>query len=234
MIDISLSFSKLQLGPGEKIFNKPGYKPPIGGYYNMRAVKKYDDVELIAAINSKTESDSAILFIYQQYSETVSSFIINNGGSQQDADDIFQETVIAFVDIAQKNNYRKEAGVKTFLVAIARNLWYKEIKKKERSGYRDKVFEIGRGKEEIDVSHDISDREMKKELRELLDKLGESCKKILMLFYYENQSMKEIVDQLHYENEQTVRNKKYKCLKELTEMVKMNPQVAKQISGLIK
>jgi len=200
----------------------------------MRAVKKYDDVELIAAINDKTKLDSAILFLYQQYSETISSFITNNGGSQQDADDIFQETVMAFIDTVQKGNYRMEASIKTFLVSIAKNLWYKEIKKKERSDFRDKVFEIGRGSEEIDVSHEISDREMKKELRELLNKLGESCKKILMLFYYENLSMREIVDHLHYENEQVVRNKKYKCLKELTELVKANPEVAKQINELIK
>ena len=200
----------------------------------MRIVKKYEDAELIAAIKDKKKLDDAILFIYQQYSETISSFITNNGGSQQDADDVFQETVMAFIDTVQKGNYRMEAGIKTFLLAISKNLWYKEIKKKDRSDYREKVFEISRGSEEIDVSHDISDREMKKELRELLDKLGESCKKILMLFYFENLSMREIVDHLHYENEQVVRNKKYKCLKELTELVKANPQVAKQISELVK
>jgi len=200
----------------------------------MRAVKKYDDAELIAAIKDKKMLDDAIAFTYQQYSKTVSSFIINNGGSQQDAEDIFQETVIAFINTVQKGNYRMEAGIPTFLVAISKNLWYKEIKKKDRSEYREKVFEIGRGSEELDVSNDISDREMKRELRELLDKLGDSCKKILMLFYYDNLSMKEIVEHLHYENEQVVRNKKYKCLKELTELVKANPQVAKQISELIK
>jgi DNA-directed RNA polymerase specialized sigma subunit len=68
----------------------------------------------------------------------------------------------------------------------------------------------------------------------MLDKLGESCRKILMLFYYENLPMKEIVQHLHYENEQVVRNKKYKCLKELTEMVKANPLIAGQINELIK
>jgi RNA polymerase sigma factor (sigma-70 family) len=146
-------------------------------------------------------------------------------GSQQDADDIFQETVVAFIDIVKKDRFRMEAGIKTFLVAIARNTWYKEIKKKERSGYREKVFEIGRGSNELDVSNEISDRELKSELREMLGKLGESCRKILMLFYYENLPMKEIVNHLHYENEQVVRNKKYKCLKELTDLVKANPLI---------
>jgi hypothetical protein len=46
----------------------------------MRAEKKYVDAELIAAIKNDKELDNAILFIYQQFSETVSSFITNNGG----------------------------------------------------------------------------------------------------------------------------------------------------------
>jgi len=200
----------------------------------MKVVRKYDDVELIAAINDKKTLDQAILYIYQNYSETVSSFITNNGGSEQDADDIFQETVVAFIDIAKKGKYRAEASVKTFLVSIARNIWYNQIKKKERSGHREKVYEVDRGADEMDVSHYISDREVKKEFRELLDKLGESCRKILTLFYYENLPMKDIVQHLHYENEQVVRNKKYKCLQQLTEMIKTNPLIATQINEIIK
>ena len=178
--------------------------------------------------------DNAILFIYQQYADTVSSFIISNGGNQQDADDIFQETVVAFIDVVKDKKFRMEAGIKTFLVAIARNTWNKELKKKERAGYREKLYEKDRDDNEMDVSQEIGEREVKRELRELMGRLGETCKKILTLFYYENLPMKEIVQHLHFENEQVVRNKKYKCLKELTEMVKANPLTAAQINELIK
>jgi len=200
----------------------------------MKVAEKYDDIELIAAVNNKKDLDKAILFIYQQYSDTVSSFITYNGGSDEDAEDIFQETVVAFIDIVRKGKYRMEASVKTFLVSIAKNIWYNEIKKRERSGYREKLYETSRDKNEQDVSHYISNREMNQELRGLLDRLGESCRKILILFYYENLSMKEIVDHLHYENEQVIRNKKYKCLQQLTELIKENPAIAKQINELIR
>jgi RNA polymerase sigma factor (sigma-70 family) len=158
---------------------------------------------------------------------------MSNGGNQQDADDIFQETIVTFIDVVKKNKFRMEAGIKTFLVAIARNIWYKELKKKERAGYREKLYEKDRG-DEMDVTHEIGDREVKRELRELLNKLGDSCRKILILVYYENLPMKEIVQHLHYENEQVVRNKKYKCLKELIELVKANPLIAGQINELLK
>jgi len=56
-----------------------------------------------------------------------------------------------------------------------------------------------------------------------MSRLGESCRELLTLVYYENLSFKEILEKLHYENEQVIRNKKYKCMKELTDMIKDNP-----------
>ncbi|WP_431209442.1 hypothetical protein ACQ86N_25125 [Puia sp. P3] len=46
--------------------------------------------------------------------------------------------------------------------------------------------------------------------------------------------MKEIVEHLPYENEQVVRNKKYKCLQQLTGLLKANPALAGQLNELIK
>jgi len=55
-----------------------------------------------------------------------------------------------------------------------------------------------------------------------------------MLFYYENLSMKEILNYLPYENEQVVRNKKYKCLQQLTEIMKNHPSIAGQLNEFTK
>jgi len=190
----------------------------------------YADQELISAIGNGDQLNSAIFFIYQEYSNTIQSFILANSGSQQDAEDIFQETVVNFIDMVKKNRFRGEASVKTFLVAIARNLWLNELKKRERSDIREKVFEKSREDAEMDVSQYIADREVKQQFLGVLEKLGEPCKKLLTLFYYENLSMKDIVHHLHYENEQVVRNKKYKCLQSLTELVKQNPVIARLVN----
>jgi RNA polymerase sigma factor (sigma-70 family) len=197
----------------------------------MKVDKVYSDTELLTAISNKDTLDDAIRYIYQQFADTVSSYIINNSGSQQDAEDIFQETVVAFIELVQKNKFRGESAIKTFLVAIARNCWLNELKKKERTGYREKLFESARDDQEADVSHLISDRELKQQFRKILDRLGEPCKKILLLFYYENLSMKEMVQQLPYENEQVVRNKKHKCLQQLTGLFRENPVLARQLSS---
>lgn len=200
----------------------------------MRAQEQYTDAELIAAISAGRELNDAIQYIYRQYSQATSSFIMQHGGSEQDADDIFQETVVAFIEVVQKGKYRGEASVKTFLNSIARNYWFNEIKKRDRSGLRDKQFELSREKNEADVSHYISEMERKRQLRELVDQLGESCRKVLLLFYYENLSMKEMVEHLPYDNEQVVRNKKYKCLQALAGLIKDNPAIARQMQEILK
>lgn len=194
----------------------------------------YADADLVSAIRKGDQLNSAILYIYQQYSETISSYIIANSGSQQDAEDVFQETVVTFIELVKKDKYRGEAGIRTFLVSIARNIWLNELKKKERSGIREQVFEKSREQDEMDVSQFIADREVKQQFRAVLEKLGEPCKKILTLFYYENLSMKELLKHLDYENEQVVRNKKYKCLQHLTGLVKQNPVVARLINNNMK
>ena len=200
----------------------------------MKAAETYTDAELIAAISTGKDLNTAIRSIYRQHSEAVGSFIIHYGGSEQDADDIFQETVVAFIDIVKKGKYRMEASIRTFLASIARNYWFNEIKKRDRSGHRNRQFEMGRDQDETDVSQHIAELERKRQLRELVEQLGEACRKVLLLFYYENLSMKEIVNHLPYENEQVVRNKKYKCLQQLTGLIKSNPAIARQMQETLK
>jgi len=194
---------------------------------------RFSDSELVEAIGERDMQEQAILQLYEDHAEITRSFIKGKGGTEQDADDIFQETVVSFIDSVQKGKFRQESGIRTFLISISKNLWYNEIRRRQRAGNREKRFESDREQEETGISEVIQDRELKQQLNQLLKDLGESCRKILELFYYENLSMKEIVSHLHYENEQVVRNKKYKCLQQLTDKLKENPLAVKKINELI-
>jgi len=199
----------------------------------MNKKSRFSDSELVEAIREKNLLERAISQLYEENAKITRSFIMGKGGTEQDADDIFQETIVSFIDTVQKGKFRQESGIGTFLISISKHLWYNEIRKRQRAGNREKIFETERDQEDAGVGEAIQDRELKQQLTKLLSDLGDTCKKILELFYYENLSMKEIVSQMHYENEQVVRNKKYKCLQQLTDKIKQNPLAAKHISGMI-
>jgi RNA polymerase sigma factor (sigma-70 family) len=194
---------------------------------------QFSDAELVKAIEMNSMMDQAIRQIYDEHAAAASSFIMAKGGTEQDADDIFQETVVSFISTVQKGKFRQESGVRTFLISISKHLWYNEIRRQQRAGKREKVFELERTHETAGVGDIIRDRELEKQMQQLVAGLGDACKKILTLFYYENLPMKEIVNHMHYDNEQVVRNKKYKCLQQLTDKIKQNPDAAKQISELL-
>jgi len=194
----------------------------------MKPGEFYSDEQLVAALREEQHLNKPILFLYKQYSTQISSFLINYGASEQEAQDVFQETVVAFIDIIKRDRYRPDAKLATFLTAVAKNIWFNELKKKERSQFREKEFEKGRGQVEADITHLMGERELKSQLRDLLLQLDERCRKILTLFYYEEMSMKEILQHLPYENEQVVRNKKSKCLQHLSGLVKNHPLMAQR------
>ncbi len=189
----------------------------------------FSDDAIVAGILSNDLND-IIFYIYRQYAELISFNVVTMGGSLQDGEDIFQETVVTFIDLVRKSKFRGESSVKTFLVSVARNIWLNELKRRKSGDQRAKVFETSRGHIENDVIENLNKREMREQVLSLISHLGESCRKILTLFYYENLPFGEIVRKMGYESEQVARNKKYKCMKELSDLIRDNPVLLKRIS----
>jgi RNA polymerase sigma factor (sigma-70 family) len=202
----------------------------------MEVVKKYSDADLLAAIKSPRQSDlnEAIRFMYKNYFEALKIYTLQNSGTDEDAQDIFQDTLVSFIDVVKKEKFRGESSIKTFLYTINRNLWLNELKKRGRKLERENIFEQQKDSTSNDILEKITDNESRKETLNIVDKLGEKCKQILLAYYYENLSMKEILVQVEYESEQALRNKKSKCLKQLEEMLTTNPLLAKKLKTALR
>lgn len=200
----------------------------------MEVVKTYTDTELVAALQSGTALNPVVKFLYKEYFEFLAIFIKQHQGTQQDAEDIFQEVMLNFIEIVRLNKFRGDSSVKTFLYALNRNAWFNELKRKGRADSRETKFEETKDKTDMDAAHFIAGRESKKQVLDIVDKLGDACKKILLAFYYENLSMKEILESSNYENEQVLRNKKYKCLKQLEQLLTANPNIAKTLKSALQ
>ena len=199
----------------------------------MEVIRNFPDSELVANLRSGQRMEDTIKTIYRSYFDSLCWYVMNNSGSRQDAEDMFQEVVVAFIDLVKKDKFRGESTVKTFLFSLNRYTWLNELKKRGRALAREEKYERGQDRVELDTSQLIADREGKAELVRIVGELGESCRTILLLFYYENLSMKEILDATEYENEQVVRNKKYKCLKQLEQLVNVNPALKQTLKNLL-
>lgn len=201
----------------------------------MKVLRKqiFTDAELISSLVGRSGSDNAVRVLYREHFGLLSRYILNNSGNEQDAEDIFQEVMVAFISLVQAGRFRGESSIRTFLFSLNKNIWLNELKRRGRAMAREEKYEKQNGPGEITADIAIELQQTKDDLMKVINELGENCKKILLLFYFEERSMKEILEHLPYENEQVVRNKKSKCLKKLEQIIAGNTNLYHQLKNYL-
>ncbi|MEQ9443049.1 MAG: sigma-70 family RNA polymerase sigma factor [Cyclobacteriaceae bacterium] len=200
---------------------------------SKKAQAHYEDREIVEAINKDRSLETVIRYLYRTNFDSIANYIRSNSGKDEDAEDFFQEAIVVFIDIVRRGNFRGDSSIKTFLYSIARNLWRNELKRQNRALMRETNYYEQSEKEEQDIQTKLWENEMKTQLMQLLEKLGDNCRKILLLFYYENLPMKEIFQHMGYETEQVARNMKYRCMNKLKEMLNEHQEIKQSFKSLL-
>lgn len=170
----------------------------------------------------QTNIEAPIKKLYKENFEIVVASICNNGGNRDDGADVFQEALVLLIEKVRTGQFRGESSLNTYLFAIAKNLWLHALRTKGRRSKREKEFVMN---EPIAIEPDKGQRfnGADKDLSHVMEQIGSSCKKILNGFYYEKKSMRELLAEFDYENEQVLRNRKSKCMKSLKHLIVSNP-----------
>ena len=141
----------------------------------------------------------------------MTKLVMNNNGNEDEAKDIFQEGLIVFWQKAISGNLVLTSKISTFIYSICQNLWRKELERKSRLSNEEK---------DSAVIEDSDRLERIKIVNDCINQLGDTCRKILTYYYFENLSMHDIAEKLGFANADTAKTKKYKCKKELDEIVR--------------
>jgi RNA polymerase sigma factor (sigma-70 family) len=155
--------------------------------------------------------EKALEFIYKKYYRMMTKMVITNSGTEEEARDIYQEALVVFWQKARSGNLVMTAKMSTYIYSICQNLWRKELERKKRLSNEEK---------DGAVSMDMERPEREKIIAQCLNQLGETCRKVLMYYYFEEMSMQEIADKLGFANTDTAKTKKYKCKQKLDELIK--------------
>lgn len=181
----------------------------------MGKTGRYSDKELLKALHSAVAPDWAVRQLYIDCFDMASSYVLKNSGTMQDAEDIFQDAVVSFLEMAGDGRFRAESSISSFLYSQMRHRWLNELRRRGRAQRREREFTQGLPAGPADAGEEIADRELNRQMMELIDSLGDICRKILLAFYYEELPIREILTRVDYQNEQVLRNKKTKCMKQL-------------------
>ena len=175
--------------------------------------KKYTDNELLTLIK-EGKSNLALNFLYKNIQPKITIWIKQNNGSLDEAQDVFQDSVISFYQFVLKGKFKEENSIEGFLFYIARNKWINRVKQINKTGEQ-LPLNLIETKPEEEKNNNRS-----KEIEQLLSQLGEVCKELLTYSIFYKMSMEDISLRMGYSSQDAVKTKNYKCKQRLVKIVK--------------
>lgn len=179
-----------------------------------KEIKAETDQEIVDRISS---GDYAVIqSIYHLYYPQIEKLVVQNNGSEEEAQDVFQEAILVLYERITKGDFLLKSRLQTFLYAVCRRMWLKQISRGQTSYM---ISDISDFEETLIQDDDLKNHEEEErqfqQMEDALEKLGEPCKSLLTEFYVKGKTMLEISEQFGYTNANNAKTQKYKCLQRL-------------------
>jgi len=191
-------------------------------------MKKFSDEDIIRGL--KRRDNEVIQFIYRENFKMVSNLIINNNGSDDDAEDIFQESlIILFRRLRDEPDFALDSTFSTYLYSVCRLIWLKKLRESKKL----EVTELSQEMEEFIEFEEplpVQDKDLRMAVyqRNLL-LIPDDCQKILVLTG-QDISAKEIAEKLGFRSDTYVRKRRHFCKEYLVNRIKEDKEYQELIA----
>jgi RNA polymerase sigma factor (sigma-70 family) len=171
--------------------------------------------------NIRKQDRDTLDYIYKKFYPAIRNFICVNSGNEEDAEDIFQDSIIVLYKKIRDDELELQCSFKTFLFSVSKNLWLKELDR--RKIIRDRIelvedFANIEPQDEVKVEVDDRYNLYQKHFANLSDK----CQELLKLFY-SKVPLREIAQKLGFSSEKYAKKRKYQCKEVLIKKIKTDP-----------
>lgn len=179
---------------------------------------KVAEVQLVSDILSDNarEVNKALSKIYKRYYPIVLNFVVRNQGDAHDAKNVFQDSMIAFLESVKCGKFRGESAVGTYVFAVARNKWFAKLKKRRLNNAAPVLdwyegscdpFEEQEGR--------LVDEYKASMIRESIKKLDRKDRRFINDYYFKEMTHEKIAAKYKFGSAQVSKNKKCRALREL-------------------
>ncbi|TAE46960.1 MAG: RNA polymerase subunit sigma, partial [Cytophagales bacterium] len=82
--------------------------------------------------------ENALEYLYKKNYKMMTRLITNNNGTEDEAKDIYQETIVVFWQKAKQKEFVLTSKISTYLYSVCQNLWRKELERKSKLSHETK------------------------------------------------------------------------------------------------
>jgi len=156
--------------------------------------------------------------IYTDYLPRIRKLITNNGGQEEDVQDVFQSAILLIYEKGRKKDFKLTSSFYTLLYGICRNLWGNRLQKKS-------FQEVTLSE---DIKYKVADSNIEADMERIEEQnvfwfafrqLGEDCQKLMRLFF-DKEKMERIAQMMGYSSVSYAKKRKFQCKEKLVALVK--------------
>ncbi|WP_128544415.1 RNA polymerase sigma factor [Larkinella soli] len=158
---------------------------------------------------------SAFELLYKQYYPPVARFIRRNHGTEGDAEDVFQESVVVLYQKILRPDFQLRSTLKTFLYGIARNLWLKKLRDDKLITTDEEELITLQDRRDALSEETASDEMREQQVHAWMNRITGHCRHVLKSIYFREEPITDLMSTMGWKNLHTAANQKYKCIQQL-------------------
>jgi RNA polymerase sigma factor (sigma-70 family) len=157
-----------------------------------------------------------IAHIYRTYAQQVQGWVLQNNGDVADAQDLFQESLIAIYDRYCGTDFQLTSSFGALLFSICKKQWYNRLrKKKRRESVRNAVAEQYNDESEdpdllVLAEEALTSKRREECMQETFEQLSEQCREVLSRLA-KGHSGNDIAEALDLPSANAVYQAKHRC-----------------------
>lgn len=184
---------------------------------------RYSDEAILDGLRRRDRE--TIEYLYVEFGPVVRNLVRKNSGTQHDVQDLFQDAMIVLYARCRDPRFMLRCTLKTFFVAVCKNLWLQRLERKFRLLYQsDPEVNESKGTYKRD---DSAEQELLLEKQRLMYKnlklLPADCQKLLLLYMVKT-PYTEIARVMNVKDESYVKTRKYSCKNLLRKKILNDPE----------
>jgi RNA polymerase sigma factor (sigma-70 family) len=184
----------------------------------------YTDQAIIEGLKARDEN--VIRYLYKKYYDQIRYMVISNSGSSMDAEDTFQDALLALYKKVSKETLELTCSFFTYFYSICHHLWLQKINKR---CFKYEVREIT-DQDTLGEQLKYGEKDEEAEKFSLFQKhftmLSQDEQKVLRL-YMSKTPGKEVAKIMGYKSDKYAKFRKYVCKEKLKNSIMLDPQFQK-------
>lgn len=181
----------------------------------------------ILSLFENGNSQKASKLLYKKLFPLVKRNILNKGGSNDDAFDVFQDAMLNAYKMIKNKEYDTKYNLLGFIYNLSINRWLNKLKRDETILYTNELKEeldvISQDK--IEITYKTPDTREQDLIKIVFQSIGNKCKELLTYTIFKDLTMEDIMERMEMNSVAAVKMQHKRCKEKLVQYIHSNPQL---------